>query len=326
MSKNMLNLCAVIFLATLMGTPLFANGSAESASKDTIYAIFKDSSSVFFADMAKGAKKATDELGLKLVVQNPASEAEIDKQISLVENAIIADPLGIVLSAIAMEPLTDVCQRVKQAGIPLTCVDAGDAEKSYDALYATDCYKAAADLCDVTAELMNGEGKIFLINAVAGAQSCMDRENGFRDCAAEKWPNIEIINEALFCDNDKTKAANQTLDILTATGGDIDAVVGLNENSLIGAATAIVERGLGGKVIVTGVDASVDVQAYIQDGVINATSIQNPFAMGYQAVYGIMDVVNGKDLGGMFVDTGSTIVTKENMYDPEIQAILNPAG
>lgn len=305
-------------------SPAFAKGTTEVTQKDTVYAVFKDSSSVFFADMAKGAKKATKELGLKLIVQNPASEAEIDKQISLVENAITAKPLGIVLSAISMEPTVDVAKRVKKAGIPLVCTDAGDAEKTYDALYATDCYKAAEDLCDATAKLMGGKGKIFMINAVAGAQSCMDREHGFRDRAAAKWPDIKIINDALFCDNDKTKAANQTLDMLTSTGGKIDAIVGLNENALIGVATAVVERGLGGKVIVTGVDASDDVQKYIEDGVINASSIQNPFAMGYKAVYGIMDVVKGKDLKHSFVDTGSWIVTKENMRSPEIEAILHP--
>ncbi len=296
----------------------------DSTNEKTIYAIFKDSSSVFFADMGKGAQKACDELGYKLVVQNPPSEGDIDKQISLVESAITAKPFGIVLSCIAMDPLTTPCHEVKDAGIPLTCCDAGDADKTYDALYATDCYKAASDLAVKTADLMDGKGKIFLINAVAGAQSCMDREDGFRDTIKDKYPDIEIINDALFCDNDKTKAANQTLDMLTSTNGDIDAVVGLNENALIGAATAITERGLSGKVIVTGVDCSDDVAAYIKDSTIAATSVQNPFQMGYQAVYGIKEVSEGKDLGHAMIDTGSAIVTKDNIDSDEIQAIIKP--
>ena len=67
---------------------------APAEEGGTIFAIFKDSSSVFFADMGKGAKKAAEELGYDIVIQNPASEAEIDKQIAMVESAIEADPVG----------------------------------------------------------------------------------------------------------------------------------------------------------------------------------------------------------------------------------------
>lgn len=294
---------------------------SEAETKGTIYAIFKDSSSVFFADMGKGAQKAADELGYELVIQNPASELEIDKQIFLVENAIAAEPVGIVLAVISAESLADVAGQVKEAGLPLTCADGG--VPSCDALYATDNVQVGADLCDKTVELMGGSGTVYLLSPLAGVPTIIDRESGFRDCAA-KYPDIEIVNESVYCDNDKTVCANKILDMLAARNDDIAAIVGTNENALIGIATAIAERDLSGEIIVAGIDVSDDVIAYINDGTIQASAVQNPFAMGYQAVYGIQEMVDGKDLGHAVIDTGSAIVTAENVDDPDIQAIIHP--
>lgn len=46
--------------------------------------------------------------------------------------------------------------------------------------------------------------------------------------------------------------------------------------------------------------------------------------MGYMAVYGLQQVINGEDLNHAIIDTGSAIVTAENIDDPEIQAVINP--
>ena len=294
-----------------------------STGKETIYAVFKDASSVFFAQMGAGAKAAAEELGYEIVIQNPAAEAEIDKQISMVESAIEAEPIGMIVSCISSDALINSLAAVKEAGIPLTCTDAGDNEEHYDALYMTDCYQAAWDLCEFTCELIDYKGSIYLLNAVAGVQSCEQREQGFRECA-KQYPEVEIINEWQDCDNDKTMAANMTLDMLTARDDDISAIVGLNENALMGVATAVDERGLDGEIVITGVDCSEDVQAYIRQGVINGSSSQDPYKMGYLAVYGIQQILDGEDLNHQVIDTGCAIVTKENIDNPEIQAVINP--
>ena len=239
------------------------------------------------------------------------------------ESAIEAEPIGMIVSCISSDALINSLAAVKEAGIPLTCTDAGDNEEHYDALYMTDCYQAAWDLCEFTCELIDYKGSIYLLNAVAGVQSCEQREQGFRECA-KQYPEVEIINEWQDCDNDKTMAANMTLDMLTARDDDISAIVGLNENALMGVATAVDERGLDGEIVITGVDCSEDVQAYIRQGVINGSSSQDPYKMGYLAVYGIQQILDGEDLNHQVIDTGCAIVTKENIDNPEIQAVINP--
>ena len=38
----------------------------------------------------------------------------------------------------------------------------------------------------------------------------------------------------------------------------------------------------------------------------------------------LQQVINGEDLNHAIIDTGSAIVTAENIDDPEIQAVINP--
>jgi ribose transport system substrate-binding protein len=51
--------------------------------------------------------------------------------------------------------------------------------------------------------------------------------------------------------------------------------------------------------------------------------VQNPFKMGYTSVKTIVDKLNGKDVPDR-IDTGATLVTKENMEKPEINELLHP--
>ncbi len=52
--------------------------------------------------------------------------------------------------------------------------------------------------------------------------------------------------------------------------------------------------------------------------------VQNPFRVGYDGVNAAIQVIrNGTDVDSE--DTGVTFVTKDNLNDQEVQAVLNPS-
>ncbi len=62
----------------------------------------------------------------------------------------------------------------------------------------------------------------------------------------------------------------------------------------------------------------------VREGVVNALVVQNPFQMGYQGVDTVIRKIReGEEIGSQ--DTGITLVTEENVDDPEVQAVLNPS-
>src|SRR3712207_9073704 len=62
----------------------------------------------------------------------------------------------------------------------------------------------------------------------------------------------------------------------------------------------------------------------VREGVVNALVVQNPFQMGYGGVDTVIRKIReGEEPGSQ--DTGVTLVTEENVDDPEVQAVLNPS-
>ena len=53
--------------------------------------------------------------------------------------------------------------------------------------------------------------------------------------------------------------------------------------------------------------------AYVENGALLAFAAQNPNIMGEKAIEAVVELENGKDLGGVTVDTGVSTVTKENV-------------
>lgn len=290
-----------------------------------IYFISKDAASSYWQTVANGALAAGEELGVNVVVLAPNSESEIDKQISMIEQAVTAGAAAIVVAPLDIDALVQPCRDVMDQGIPLTIVDSLISTDDYNAAFMTDNYAAGVMAADEMATQIGGEGQVFIINAVAGSQSCIDREAGFRDRMAEEYPDIEIVGDTLFCNNDKITAANQTIDTLAAYP-DLDGFYGPNENAMVGIGNGLKESGKAGEVVLVGFDSSDDSIALLEEGAITAMILQDPFNMGYMGVEYALKIVNGEEVEHGIIDTGATIATQENMNSEEIQALFYPLG
>ena len=100
-------------------------------------------------------------------------------------------------------------------------------------------------------------------------------------------------------------------------------MVGLNESSALGICQALKELELNGKIKVIACDSSQEQIQYMEQGMIQAFVIQQPFNMGYLGVQFAVDLANGKRVPENY-DTGCIVVTKETLYNPENQKLLFP--
>jgi ribose transport system substrate-binding protein len=78
-----------------------------------------------------------------------------------------------------------------------------------------------------------------------------------------------------------------------------------------------------GDVKMVGFDAGTQSVADLKAGDVQGLVVQNPMAMGYLGVKAIVDHLQGKPVEKR-IDTGVTLVTSDNMNDPEIQELLHP--
>ncbi|WP_418606396.1 substrate-binding domain-containing protein [Georgenia sp. SUBG003] len=88
-----------------------------------------------------------------------------------------------------------------------------------------------------------------------------------------------------------------------------------------GAATGIEQAGATGEVQVVGFDAGPAQVEALQDGTLQAIIAQQPYDIGYQGVQQAVAAANGEPTESK-IQTGFSIVTKENLESEEGQAAL----
>src|SRR5699024_4156680 len=106
---------------------------------------------------------------------------------------------------------------------------------------------------------------------------------------------------------------------------DLDGIYAGNEPSVLGAAEAVRQSGKAGEVKLIGWDTSEGQIEELRDGVITGLVAQNPFRMGHDAVAAAVDGIRGNPDPHPVTDTGSNMITRQNLDSPEIQRILNPS-
>ncbi len=91
------------------------------AQQPTIPIIVKDTTSFYWQIVLAGARKAGKDLGVKVPELGAQSEADINGQISILENAVSGKPAAIVISptqfAALGKPITEAAKKVKIIGI-----------------------------------------------------------------------------------------------------------------------------------------------------------------------------------------------------------------
>ena len=171
----------------------------------------------------------------------------------------------------------------------------------------------------MTSYLPDG-GKVAVIQHMLTTTTGIERTRGVLDALNEAG-NIEILG-SFCCDNSTEQAQTITTELLSADP-EIRGFVCTNEVCNVGAANALVELGMGGRVYVVGCDNSQRQVQFLEQNIIQAIVTQRPFNMGYVAVQQAVRVANGEQTDD-FVEVSCVLITRENMYTQENQKLLFP--
>ncbi len=313
----------LLMILLVVGT-MIACGSKEETTKkiDRVAIVSKGYQHEFWRTVEAGAQKAADELGIEMSYIGPEKESEIGKQVSMVENEILKKPTALLLAALDQNALRPVAQQIVDGGATLVTFDSNIAGGIESSFVATDNIQVGAKAAQKMIELIGEDGVVGVIAHNAGTSTAIERTNGFID-EMKKYPNIKLLSTK-YSDGDKLKALSITQDIVTANP-QIKGVYGTNEGAAVGVGRAIAEMGKSDSIVVVGVDSSEEEVTLLKEGSIKAMVVQNPFNMGYMAVKTAMLAANGEKIEKR-IDTGSTVVTMENLETEEIQKILYPFG
>ena len=276
----------------------------------------------FSEQLKKGAEcAASRQKDVDVSWDGVTTERDVSGQISLLQNFITEGVDGIVYAATDVKALGEVTNAAQQKQIALVNMDSGtDPQPPEVPLFATDDVAGAEKVADVMAEQVR-QGKVALVSFDPGSQTDNERTQGFKT-GLKDHPELELVAEQSSA-SDYDKALSITEDILSANP-DLEGIFGSNESSALGAAAAVRRAGKAGEVTIIGWDAAPDELEALEEGTISALIAQNPFSMGFQGVNAaVSSIRDGAQPKGK--DTGTTVVTKENVGSADVEAVLAPS-
>lgn len=247
----------------------------------------------YFNATTLGMQQAAEELGNVTVTTDGPTEANIDDQITFIDNYITQGVNGILFAANDPVAIAPVLQRALGEGIHVVGYDANSTPD------AREWFVNQAEFNGIAKALMDslaaekGEDASFGI-----VTSTFTTPNQAR-WIAEMWaytgkcyPNMTWL-ETVEAQEDAVLSFNQATTLLNKYGEDIDGLFGMTSVATPASADAVTQAGLCGTVAVVGLATPNPMKPFVESGCVKSVVLWNPVDLGYAAVYVMRAVVDG---------------------------------
>ena len=347
----MRKLCKALAVLTA-GALLTLTGcsSSQTMPTKTFYVIGK--SEDYFAEMIKaGVLDAGEEMHINIIYQAPESE-QLGAQLRLVQDAAENHPDALIVAPLDKDALNDALAQAHDAGTAILTIDSDVSYAGRLSCIGTQNYSAGAIAARYVAELLDAAGDVAIITHSSTAQTAQERCSGFMDELSGKStdgtdssiPQFQIPINAPESEQMGTTGGFPGIRIVETKNGEgniqhscelakqlisenpnLRLIYTTNQLGTIGACQAVSDLGAADRVKIVGFDYFDGADAYIESGVLAGVMAQNPYNMGYLSVRYANRLSTGNAMDKV-VNTGATLVTKENFNDEDIRFLINPTG
>lgn len=307
----------VVIAVIFIGIGISRKG--QQSGQRQVAVIPKGITHVFWESIRRGAEKAGAEAGVKIFWNGPEREGNREMQIQIIEDCITQKVSGFVLAPIDNKALVPSVEKIHARDIPCVIIDSGIDTDKYVSFVATDNYKGGVIAAKRMGKILNGKGKIVVVKYAPGSASTMKREDGFINTIEKEFPDIEIVDTKYGLDTVET--ALQAAEDLLTKNAELDGIFACNESTSVGTLRALQSQRRAGKMKMIGFDAGGLLLEGVRTGVVDSLVVQNPYKMGYEGVRTLIAALDGTKVERR-LDTGVTLVTKDNLETAEIQALL----
>jgi ribose transport system substrate-binding protein len=272
----------------------------------------------YFYDHKMGMEMVGKELGVRTEYVGPA-EYDMNAMVAAFEQAIAKKPAGIVV--VGFEPsLNAIIDKAVAQGIPVVTVDADLPGSKRLAFVGTGNFTAGMVGGNKLASLIGGKGKVAIMTK-PGQSNLEERIAGYKS-ALSKFKDIQVVQVA-DTQSDPVVAA-QAAAALLQKYPDLAGFACVEAAGGSGAATAVREAKMAGKVKIVSMDRGNEILDAIKEGVISASVAQQTALMPYYAVQILYNLNNSKvaitsdnKAAGVLgipavVDTGAIIIDSTN--------------
>jgi rhamnose transport system substrate-binding protein len=247
----------------------------------------------YFAATTLGMQQAAEELGNVEVTTDAPTEANIDDQITFIDNYITQGVDGILFAANDPVAIAPVLRRALEEGIHVVGYDANSEPDAREWFVNQAQFNGIAKALMDSMAAEKGEDASFAI-----VTSTFTTPNQAR-WIAEMWaytnqcyPEMTWL-ETLEAQEDAVLSFEQANTLLDKYSGDLDGIFGMTSVATPAAADAVTQAGLCGEVAIIGPATPNAMRPFVEDGCVQSVVLWNPVDLGYAAVYVMRAVVDG---------------------------------
>lgn len=311
-----------VFAVLLLSMLLFFTGcgmAGGAAGKHYVALVTKSTDSAFWKSVFAGAGAAATEYNLQISMEGPKWEEDYETQNKMIEEAVEKGAEVIVFSAVDYNANSKAIDEAAKRGVKIVVIDSDVNSSQVSCRIGTDNREAGRMAGKAALEAESNTLHIGIVNYDVNSANGQQREEGFREIAGAdaRVKSMHTINVV-----STTEDARAGTVQLLKDHPEINVIVTFNEWTSLGVGWAIRDLDLAEETQVVAFDSNVVSVGMLETGEVDALIVQNPYAMGYLGVEEACRLINGGNASGAVVDTATTCVTRENMFEPECQRML----
>lgn len=305
------------------------SSGAVFAAPLKIAMVVKGMGNPFFDACRDGANEAAEAIGgVQVIYQGPATPTA-EGQIEIINSLIAQKVDGIVISANDKDALIPITKKAMSRGIKVISFDSGISVggRLVD-LVPSETQLIGKQQVELIGQLVNYQGEIAILSATSQATN----QNAWIDVMKKelasnpKYANMKL--DAVVYGDDLSDKSYREATGLFDSYPNLKGIIAPTTVGVAAAGKAITDKGLIGKVQLTGLGLPSEMKFYVDNGACQQFALWNPVDLGYTATYItyalIKKQVSGKD--GDVVKAGrmgNVMIAKDGMAVMGLPFVFN---
>ena len=287
----------------------------------------------YFDATSKGIADAAKEMGTMTATTDGPVEANIDDQITVIDNYITKGVDGILFAANDPVAIAPVLKKALGAGINVVGYDANsEADARQWFVNQAEFNGIGKAMVDALAAEVGEDASFAIVTSTFTTPNQARWISEMSAYAAACHPKLKWL-ETVEAQEDNILSFNQANTLINKYGDELKGILGMTSVATPASADAVTQAGQCGKIAVVGLATPNAMKPYVDSDCVKSVVLWNPVDLGYAAAYVLRATADGTlkpgdttvkagKLGDLSVINGSEILlgapfvfTKDNIGD-----------
>ncbi len=276
----------------------------------------------FWDEVAAGAKAAAAEAGYEAVIKMPPTEDNVGVQLGMINSMTVEGVQALVVAPINPDIVKAAVTAQATRGAKIVVIDSPLADKTWSTNVGTDQTAAGIATGQLLAMMVTDGDEVCLFRTSQSNTATHEREAAALNTMLATRPGV-IAHGDIYSGSESSAAlerSNALLDKYPKT----KVIFASSSTGTMAMLHTLEERKLTGsiKLIGFGFNLSPEIVQTLENGSLYGWIAQLPRDVGRRAVLAAASLLKGEAVPPA-VHTDFYVITKANLHDPKVQALLN---